>query len=126
MSFKRFTLLSVVLTAMIFLLSACINDDDIEYFIYQFGITSAVSSDNNEMETIELAYNNAFKNAGLVFNSEFFPAGTSKEDILKACTNAENAISKSSAKFVGYYVYEIRVVKIPKDETIYIKEYGSK
>ena len=49
-----------------------------------------------------------------------FALGTSKEIILKACKQAEDAIESSSTKFDGRYVYEVK----SKDVVIYQKVYG--
>ena len=57
---------------------------------------------------------------GIKFNSQMFALGTSKEIILKACKQAEDAIESSSTKYDGRYVYEVK----SKDVVIYQKVYG--
>ena len=61
-----------------------------------FGLTSAINSNNEEIEAIKTAYCDAYKNEGLNFSSQLFAHGTAEEEILKACREAENAILTSS------------------------------
>ena len=100
-------------------LASCSSDDESDS-VYTFGITSAINSNNSEIEAIELAYSDAYKMNGIKFNSQSFAPGTSKELILKSCEQAEGAIQTSSLNFEGRYVYEVK----SKDETIYQKVYG--
>lgn len=101
------------------LISCSEKHDDNEY-IYTFGLTSAISDNNSEIEAIELAYSDAYKMNGLKFNSQSFAPGTSKALILKSCKQAEDAILLSSIKFKGRYVYEVKA----KDIVLYQKVYG--
>ena len=104
------------------LFSSCDKDTNDEDYRYMFGLTSAINSNNEEMEAIETAYCDAYKNAGLKFSDQLFAPGTSKDKILKACNEAENAILTSSTKFDGKYTYEIKYT----GRSIYLKSYGTR
>ncbi len=114
---KIWRLAFMVLAA--FSLASCSSDDE-SYSIYSFGLTSAINSNNSEIEAIQFAYTDAFKMNKIKFNQQFFAPGTSKEIILKSCKQAENAILTSSIKFEGRYVYEVK----SKDEVLYQIIYG--
>lgn len=62
------------------------------------------------------------KNAGLKFGNYVFALGTSKDKILKACSDAEFAILTSSRKFNGKYTYEIKYA----GHSIYSKNFGTR
>ncbi len=81
-----------------------------------------LNSNNEEIETIETAYSDAYENAGLKYNDQFFAPGTSKDEILKACNAAEHAILTSTTKFDGKYTYEIKYT----GHSIYHKSYGTR
>lgn len=117
--FKPFIVVMPLL-CMLILLSSCKKDQDDIEFRYTFGITSAINSNRSEIEAIELAYSDAFKQEGLIFDSQAFAFGTSKQTILKACKEAEDAIQTSSVKFEGRYVYEVKNGQM----SIYHKVYG--
>ena len=102
-----------------FSLASCSSNDE-NYSIYFFGLTSAINSNDSEIEIIELAYSDAYKMNNIKFNSQSFAPGTSKDLILISCKQAEDAILTSSIKFEGRYVYEVK----SKDEVIYQKVYG--
>ena len=104
------------------LLSSCDKDNDDDDFRYTYGLTSVINGNNEEMEAIETAYCDAYENAGLKFSNQLFAPGTSKDDILKACNEAENAILTSSTKFIGKYTYEIKYT----GQSIYNKVYGTR
>lgn len=109
----------ILFMSMSFSLIACSDDDDIDN-IYMFDLTSAINDKYSEIESIEIAYSDAYKQNGLIYNSHSFAAGTSKEQILKACKQAEDAILSSSILFEGRYVYEIK----SSTDIIYTKTYG--
>ena len=104
-----------------FSLASCGSDDE-SYSVYSFGLTSAINSNNSEIETIEFAYSDAYKMNKIKYNSRSFAPGTSKDLILKSCKQAEDAILTSSIKFDGRYVYEVK----SKDEVLYQKVYGTR
>lgn len=106
-----------------FAFSSC-SDDTQENAKIIFGLTSATSTSSKEITAIELAYTDAYQKAGLKFNIESFAPGTSKDIILKACLEAENAIESSSIKFGASYTYEIFEITTTKKECIYRKVYG--
>lgn len=112
----------LTILCLLALFSSCEKDTDDEDFRYMFGITSAINSKNEEMEAIETAYCDAYKNAGLKYSSQLFAPGTSKDEILKACNEAENTILTSSTKFDGKYTYEIKYT----GHSIYHKSYGTR
>ena len=115
---------SVFLTilCLLALFSSCDKDTDDEESRYTFGLTSAINSKNEEMEAIETAYCDAYQNAGLKYGNYLFAPGTSKDEILEACNEAENAILTSSIKFDGQYTYEIKYT----GHSIYHKNYGTR
>ena len=112
----------LTILCLLVLFPSCDKDTDDADYRYQFGLTSAINSNNEEMEAIESAYCDAYENAGLKYGNHFFAPGTSKEEILKACNEAENAILTSSTKFDGQYTYEIKY----SNQSIYHKNYGTR
>lgn len=110
----------ILFMSMSFSFIACSDDDDDLDNIYMFGLTSAINDKYSEIEAIEIAYSDAYKQNGLIYNSHSFAIGTSKEQILKACKQAEDAILSSSILFEGIYVYEIK----SSTDVIYTKTYG--
>lgn len=112
----------LTILCLLALFTSCDKDNDDEEYRYMFGLTSAINGNNEEMETIETAYCDAYKNAGLKFDSQFFAPGTSKDKILNACSEAENAILTSAIRFDGKYTYEIKYT----GQSIYHKSYGTR
>ena len=116
---------SAVFCAMLCLLggfSSCEEDTHDADSRYTFGLTSAINGNNAEIEAIETAYCDAYKNAGLNYGNFFFAPGTSEEAILKACAEAEHAILTAALKFDGKYTYAVRSA----EQTIYQKSYGTR
>ena len=118
---KLYRSVSIIL-CLLSLFASCDKNTDDEDFRYMFGLTSAINSNNEEIEAIETAYCDAYKNEGLKFSSQLFAHGTYEEEILKACREAENAILTSSIKFDGKYTYEIKYI----GHSIYHKSYGTR
>ncbi|MBR3627161.1 MAG: hypothetical protein IKN48_12655 [Bacteroidaceae bacterium] len=116
---KKFCLRLLFAMLAAFSIASC-SSDDVSDSVYSFGLTSAINGNNSEIEAIEKAYSDAYKMKGIKFNSQMFALGTSKEIILKACKQAEDAIESSSTKYDGRYVYEVK----SKDVVIYQKVYG--
>lgn len=112
----------LIILCTLTLFTSCDKDTDDETYLYTFGLTSAINSQYEEIEAIERAYCDAYKNVGLKFGSQAFVHGTSKDNILKACSEAENAIFTSSRKFNGKYTYEIKYA----GHSIYNKNYGTR
>lgn len=112
----------LVILCTLALFTSCDKDTDDEEYQYMFGLTSAINSKNEEMEAIQSAYWDAYKKAGLKFGSQLFAPGTSKGKILKACSEAEDAIFTSSMKFDGQYTYEVKYA----GQSIYQKKYGTR
>ena len=119
---KTIVALLVSILCMLTLLISCDKDHEDEEYRYIFGLTSAINGNAEEIEAIETSYCDAYNNAGLKFDSQFFAPGTSKDEILKACSEAENAILSSSIKFDGKYIYEIKY----KGNSIYHKSFGTR
>jgi len=107
--------LSILLLSLIY---SCSHNEEPE--IYYCGLTSAISSDNKEVEIIKNAYYDSYKQNGLNCNSQYFAPGTSPAVILKSCKEAEDAILSSTVKFSGRYIYEVR----SKDKCLYSKIWG--
>lgn len=116
----KYSKTTVSILCMLVLLWACDKESEEPKYRYMFGLTSAINSNNVEIEAIETAYCDAFKKADLKFGSQFFAMGTSKEAILKACNEAEYAILTSSIAFDGKYTYEIKYA----GKSIYYKFFG--
>ena len=55
----------VAILCLLTLFSSCDNDTADEDYRYMFGLTSAINSTNEEIEAIETAYCDAYRNAGL-------------------------------------------------------------
>ena len=49
------------------LFTSCDKDTDDEVYQYRYGLTSSINDQYEEIETIERAYCDAYKNAGLKF-----------------------------------------------------------
>ena len=107
--------LSILLSCLIY---SCSHNEEPE--IYYCGLTSAISSDDKEVEIIKNAYYDSYKQNGLNCNSQYFAPGTSPAAILKSCKEAEDAILSSTVKFSGRYIYEVRT----KDKCLYSKIWG--
>ena len=112
------------LCLVVFLLFSCSKDseDNDGNLRFTFGITSQFNDKNSEIEAIKFAYNDAYKLYGLKFSYDVFAKETKKEDILKACKDAEDAIMTSSIKFDGCYTYEVRY----NQKSVYHKIYGTR
>ena len=112
----------LTILCLLAIFTSCDKGSDEEEYRYVFGLTSAINGKNEEMEAIELAYWDAYKNAGLKFGGRSFAPGTSKDLILKACIEAEYAILTSSIKFEGRYTYKIKC----NGYSIYHKNFGTR
>lgn len=112
-----------------FAFSSC-SDDTQENATFIFGLTSATSTSGKEITAIGLAYTDAYRKAGLRFGFDSFTTDATKDIILKACVEAENAFASSSIKFEASYTYEVFEVTtnnegiVTKKESIYRKVYG--
>ena len=58
----------LIILCLLAIFTSCDKGSDDEEYIYVFGLTSAINSKNEEMEAIELAYWDAYKNDGLRCN----------------------------------------------------------
>ena len=112
----------LIILCLLAIFTSCDKGSDDEEYIYVFGLTSAINSKNEEMEAIESAYLDAYKNEGLKCTTRLFAPGTSKDRILKACSDAEYAILTSSMKFEGRYTYKIKC----NGYCIYHKNFGTR
>ena len=112
----------LTILCLLAIFTSCDKGSDEEEYRYMFGLTSAINSKNEEIEAIESAYCDAYKNACLKFGAQLFAPGTSKDLILKACSEAEYAILTSSIKFEGRYTYKIKC----NGYSIYHKNYGTR
>lgn len=110
----------LVLFIFSFVFSSCDKNEVPERTVFLFGLTSSSSTSSQEIDIIEGAYADAYRRAGLKFNSESFGLGASKDLIIKACNEADAAIERSLIKFAGCYVYEVRT----PNEKIFRKVYG--
>lgn len=96
----------LTILCLLTIFTSCDKGSDDEEYRYVFGLTSAINS----------------KNEGLKFSGQLFAPGTSKDLILKACSEGENAILTSSIKFDGKYTYEITYNR----HSIYHINYGTR
>lgn len=112
----------LIILCTLTLFTSCDKDTEDEAYQYRYGLTSAINDQYEEIEAIQSAYCDAYKNAGLKFGNYVFALGTSKDKILKACSDAEFAILTSSRKFNGKYTYEIKYA----GHSIYKKNYGTR
>lgn len=112
----------LIILCLLAIFTSCDKGSDDEEYIYVFGLTSAINSKNEEIKAIKSAYCDAYKNEGLKFGGQSFALGTSKDRILKACSEAEYAILTSSIKFEGRYTYKIKC----NGYCIYHKNFGTR
>ena len=112
----------LTILCLLAIFTSCDKGSDEEEYRYMFGLTSAINSKNEEIEAIESAYCDAYKIACLKFGAQLFAPGTSKDLILKACSEAEYAILTSSIKFEGRYTYKIKC----NGYCIYHKNFGTR
>lgn len=110
----------LIVLCLFALFASCDKGTDDEDYRYVFGLTSAINSSNEEIEAIETAYCDAYSTAGLKFGSQLFAPGTSKDEILRACSEAEKAILTSSMTFKGKYTYEVKYA----GQSVYHMSYG--
>ena len=96
----------LIILCLLAIFTSCDKGSDDEEYIYVFGLTSAING----------------KNEGLKCTSQLFAPGTSKDRILKACSEAEYAILTSSIKFEGRYTYKIKC----NGYCIYHKNFGTR
>lgn len=131
MKYLKYISCAFIFLMLSFAFSSC-SDDTPEDVTYIFGITSATSSSSKEMTAIALAYTDAYSRAGLRFGFDSFTTDATKDIILKACVEAENAFASSSIKFEASYTYEVFEMTtnnegiVTKKECIYRKVYGVK
>lgn len=52
----------LIILCLLAIFTSCDKGSDDEEYIYVFGLTSSINSKNEEMEAIELAYWDAYKN----------------------------------------------------------------
>lgn len=123
MRYFKYTFYIITILVLSFAVSSCSNDED-EEETFIFGITSQTSTSFKEISAIRTAYIDAYRRAGLKFNSDSFAPDTPQEAILKACIEAEGAILSSSIRFDASYTYEIFKITTSKKECIYRKVYG--
>ena len=112
----------LAILCLLAIFTSCDKGSDDEEYRYVFGLTSAINGKNEEIKAIKSAYCDAYKNEGLKFGGQSFAPGTSKDRILKACSEAEYAILTSSIKFEGRYTYKIKC----NGYCIYHKNFGTR
>lgn len=112
----------LTILCLLAIFTSCDKGSDDEEYRYVFGLTSAINGKNEEIKAIKSAYCDAYKNEGLKFGGQSFALGTSKDRILKACSEAEYAILTSSIKFEGRYTYKIKC----NGSSIYHKNFGTR
>ena len=112
----------LIILCLLAIFTSCDKGSDDEEYRYVFGLTSAINGKNEEIKAIKSAYCDAYKNEGLKFGGQSFALGTSKDRILKACSEAEYAILTSSIKFEGRYTYKIKC----NGSSIYHKNFGTR
>ena len=112
----------LAILCLLAIFTSCDKGSDDEEYRYVFGLTSAINGKNEEIKAIKSAYCDAYKNEGLKFGGQSFALGTSKDRILKACSEAEYAILTSSIKFEGRYTYKIKC----NGYCIYHKNFGTR
>ena len=112
----------LAILCLLAIFTSCDKGSDDEEYRYVFGLTSAINGKNEEIKAIKSAYCDAYKNEGLIFGGQSFAPGTSKDRILKACSEAEYAILTSSIKFEGRYTYKIKC----NGYCIYHKNFGTR
>ena len=112
----------LTILCLLAIFTSCDKGSDDEEYRYVFGLTSAINGKNEEIKAIKSAYCDAYKNEGLKFGGQSFALGTSKDRILKACSEAEYAILTSSIKFEGRYTYKIKC----NGYCIYHKNFGTR
>ena len=112
----------LAILCLLAIFTSCDKGSDDEEYRYVFGLTSAINGKNEEIKAIKSAYCDAYKNEGLKFGGQSFALGTSKDRILKACSEAEYAILTSSIKFEGRYTYKIKC----NGSSIYHKNFGTR
>lgn len=112
----------LIILCLLAIFTSCDKGSDDEEYRYVFGLTSAINGKNEEIKAIKSAYCDAYKNEGLKFGGQSFALGTSKDRILKACSEAEYAILTSSIKFEGRYTYKIKC----NGYCIYHKNFGTR
>ena len=112
----------LIILCLLAIFTSCDKGSDDEEYRYVFGLTSAINGKNEEIKAIKSAYCDAYKNEGLKFGGQSFALGTSKDRILKACSEAEYAILTSSIKFDGRYTYQIKC----NGNSIYHKNFGTR
>lgn len=112
----------LTILCLLAIFTSCDKGSDDEEYRYVFGLTSAINGKNEEIKAIKSAYCDAYKNEGLKFGGQSFALGTSKDRILKACSEAEYAILTSSIKFDGRYTYQIKC----NGNSIYHKNFGTR
>lgn len=72
----------LIILCTLTLFTSCDEDTDDEVYQYRDGLTSSINDQYEEIETIERAYCDAYKNAGLKFGNYVFALGTSKDNQL--------------------------------------------
>ena len=112
----------LIILCLLAIFTSCDKGSDDEEYRYVFGLTSAINGKNEEIKAIKSAYCDAYINEGLKFGGQSFALGTSKDRILKACSEAEYAILTSSIKFEGRYTYKIKC----NGYCIYHKNFGTR
>ena len=72
----------LIILCTLTLFTSCDEDTDDEVYQYRYGLTSSINDQYEEIETIERAYCDAYKNEGQKFGKNVIEHGTSKENQL--------------------------------------------